>query len=115
VGATVKIIVGADGKRIPPSAWENYLTVLIELHDESGSLSSQAIRRRAGSSLSRSTINDVIKGRRMPSWQTLRKIVEGIDPTAIPAIYKVWAPAFYEAHGGRRTVDTEHRFDEVSE
>jgi len=84
------------------SAWAKYHEALLKVHRNNGAPSSRAIRDAAPEATSHSTVNDVLRGKRLPSWRILKNVLDGIGagPGAIAHMNELWQEAHLEV-GGR--------------
>lgn len=56
------------------TAWEQYYYALLKLHEQAGWPASRTVA--ANLTCSHATVNDVLKGKRLPRWETLGPIVK---------------------------------------
>lgn len=61
------------------SAWQEYHQALIKLHIDADRPSTRAVAKRATTSMSHVTVNDVLRGKRLPGWPVLRDIVCALE------------------------------------
>lgn len=83
-----------DESETPVTAWKQYHDALRELHLTVGAPSTRTIAKRTDS-MSHTTVNDVLKGKRLPSWSVLEDIVLAlIEPESgevhVPQFLHMW-------------------------
>lgn len=80
------------------SAWNDYFGALVELHISVGRPSSRELATRAGSN--RTTVNEVMRGARLPTWELLHKILTGLgaDQDTEDRFNNLWVAAYREVN-----------------